>query len=298
MLLIGVRHRRPASWRGEAADPSAPPSCWHRKAAWWNSSAADPADPQRWPSAFGEQRAAEEVQPARPAARASRPRSKDEKHRTACCCAWTTCSRPAIASLREVAAALAKFKRLRASRSSPLAKTYSQTQYLLAAQANEIYIDPMSQGGVMLEGLGRVPPVLPRGRCRTSWAWTCTCSRWASTSPPPNPTCWMPPRKEAKEADLYWMNDVWQRLLADIAKVRKTASPRPALAARASTRCAEGRSKAAGGDLGQATRCKQKLVDGLKTQRRSRGPADRAWRGRRGFADTGFRAIVAMDTAT
>src|SRR3546814_4639658 len=31
---------------------------------------------------------------------------------------------------------------------------------------------------------------------------------------------------EAKEADLYWMNDVWQRYLADVAKVRKLTPAR------------------------------------------------------------------------
>ncbi|MDQ3038336.1 MAG: S49 family peptidase, partial [Pseudomonadota bacterium] len=57
-----------------------------------------------------------------------------------------------FASMRDVAAALAK---LRAGGKQVVAygDNYSQGQYLLAAQANEIYLDPMSQGGVMLEGL-------------------------------------------------------------------------------------------------------------------------------------------------
>ena len=40
-----------------------------------------------------------------------------------------------------------------ASRSSPSAKCMDQEQYLLAAQADEVYLDPM--GGMLLEGLGR-----------------------------------------------------------------------------------------------------------------------------------------------
>ena len=57
-----------------------------------------------------------------------------------------------FASLRDVAAAIAKVK---AAKKQVVAfgDNYSQGQYLLAAQANEIYLDPMSQGGVMLEGL-------------------------------------------------------------------------------------------------------------------------------------------------
>jgi protease-4 len=91
--------------------------------------------------------------------------------------------------------------------------------------------------------------------------------------------------KEAKEADLYWMNDVWQRLLADIAKVRKTTPE--ALAAGIDT-LPEGIA-AAGGDLAKYA-LQQKLVDGLKTQEEvedlliERGVADED-------SDTGFRAI-------
>ena len=91
--------------------------------------------------------------------------------------------------------------------------------------------------------------------------------------------------KEAKEADLFWMNDVWQRLLADIAKVRKTTPE--ALAAGIDT-LPEGIA-AAGGDLAKYA-LQQKLVDGLKTQEEvenlliERGVADED-------SDTGFRAV-------
>ena len=57
-----------------------------------------------------------------------------------------------FASLREVAAAIAKVKAA-GKQVVAFGDNYSQAQYLLAAQANEIYLDPMSQGGVMLEGL-------------------------------------------------------------------------------------------------------------------------------------------------
>src|SRR3546814_20390509 len=50
---------------------------------------------------------------------------------------------------------------------------------------------------------------------------------------------------EAKEADLYWMNDVWQRYLADVAKVRKLT---PARLVAAIDNLPAG-SEAAGGDL-------------------------------------------------
>src|SRR3546814_16487044 len=65
---------------------------------------------------------------------------------------------------------------------------------------------------------------------------------------------------EAKEADLYWMNDVWQRYLADVAKVRKLTPAR--LVADIDNLPAG--IEAAGGDLAKYA-LQHKLVDGLKT---------------------------------
>jgi protease-4 len=109
---------------------------------------------------------------------------------------------------------------------------------------------------------GPLPPVLPPPACRTSSAWTCTCSRWASTSPPPSRTCSTRPRRPAKEADLFWMNDVWQRYLSDIAAARKLDAEQLAAGIDA---LPEGIA-AAGGDLAKFA-LQQKLVDGLKTAR-------------------------------
>ncbi|MBK9670402.1 MAG: S49 family peptidase [Thermomonas sp.] len=89
------------------------------------------------------------------------------------------------ASMREVAPALA---RLRASGKQVVAfgESMDQSQYLLAAQANEIYLDPM--GRILLEGLGQLPPATTAMACRTSSASTCTCSRSASSSRRASPT--------------------------------------------------------------------------------------------------------------
>jgi protease-4 len=67
---------------------------------------------------------------------------------------------------------------------------------------------------------------------------------------------------DAKEADLFWMNDVWQRYLSDIAAARKLDAAQ--LAAGIDT-LPEGIA-AAGGDLAKLA-LQQKLVDGLKTAR-------------------------------
>ncbi len=185
------------------------------------------------------------------------------------------------ASLREVAAALAKF---RASGKQIVAfgENMSQTQYLLAAQANEVYIDPM--GGLMLEGLGRYRQYYRQG-LQDKLGVDVHLFKVGEYKSAAEPYVLDAASKEAKEADLFWMNDVWQRLLADIAKVRKTTPE--ALAAGIDT-LPEGIA-AAGGDLAKYA-LQQKLVDGLKTQEEvenlliERGVADED-------SETGFRAI-------
>src|SRR3546814_1848393 len=56
------------------------------------------------------------------------------------------------ASIREVAAAIAEL-RAAGKQVVSFGENFTQMQYLLAAQADEVYLDPM--GGLMLEGLGR-----------------------------------------------------------------------------------------------------------------------------------------------
>src|SRR3546814_16767510 len=56
------------------------------------------------------------------------------------------------ASIREVAAAIAEL-RAAGKQVVSFGENFTQMQYLLAAQADEVYLDPM--GGLLLEGLGR-----------------------------------------------------------------------------------------------------------------------------------------------
>lgn len=186
------------------------------------------------------------------------------------------------ASLREVAAALAKF---RASGKQIVAfgENMSQAQYLLAAQADEIYLDPM--GSLLLEGLGRYRQYYRQG-LQEKLGVDVHVFKVGEYKSAVEPYVLDAASKEAKEADLYWMNDVWQRFLADIAKVRKTTPEQ--LAAGIDT-LPEGVA-AAGGDLAKYA-LQQKLVDGLKTQEEvenlliERGVADKD-------SDTGFRQVT------
>jgi protease-4 len=93
-----------------------------------------------------------------------------------------------------------------------------QKAYYLAAQANEAYLDP--EGGIVLEGLGRYRCTTAKA-CRTSWAWTCTCSASGEYKSAAEPYILDAASPESREADLFWMNDLWSRYLDDIAGARK-----------------------------------------------------------------------------
>ena len=160
------------------------------------------------------------------------------------------------ASLREVAAALAD---LRASGKQILAfsENMSQGQYLLAAQANEVYLDPM--GSVEITGLGRYRQYFREG-LQDKLGVDVHLFRVGEYKSAAEPYILDAASPDAKEADLFWMNDVWGRYLADVGKARKL-SPE-AVSAGVTNLPAE--VTATGGDLAKVA-LQQKLVDGLKT---------------------------------
>jgi protease-4 len=184
------------------------------------------------------------------------------------------------ASLREVADALARF---RASGKQIVAfgETYTQGQYLLAAQANEVYLDPL--GAMLLEGLGRYRQYY-REALQDKLGIDVHVFKVGEFKSAAEPYILDAASPEAKEADLFWMNDIWQRYLGDIAKARKLKAAD--LAASFDTMAAD--VNAAGGDLAKYA-VQRKLVDGLKTEEQiedlmiERGEAD--------DSDAGFRSI-------
>lgn len=186
-----------------------------------------------------------------------------------------------FASLREVAGAL---QQLRASGKQLVAYSESmgQSQYLLAAQADEVYLDPM--GAVLLEGLGRYRQYFRTG-LQDKLGVDVHLFKVGEYKSAAEPYVLDAASPQAKEADLYWMNDVWQRYLGDIAKARRLD---PAQLAAGIDTLPEGIA-AAGGDLAKFA-LQQKLVTALKTREEfedlmvERGVAD-------GDADGGFRSI-------
>ena len=192
-----------------------------------------------------------------------------------------------FASLRDVATAIGKVK---AAGKQVIAygDNYSQGQYVLAAQANQVYLDPMSQGGVMLEGLAGYRQYFRQG-LQDKLGIDMHLFKVGEYKSAAEPYILDAASAESKEADLFWMNDLWQRMLADIGRARGLD---PAALA-ANIEAMDAQVAGANGDLAQLA-LKQKLVDGLKTREQvedlllEKGVADDT-------AEGGFRQ-VALDT--
>jgi protease-4 len=159
------------------------------------------------------------------------------------------------ASIREVAAAIA---RLRDSGKQVVAfgESFDQQQYLLAAQANEVYLDPM--GGLLLEGLGRYRQYYREG-LQDKLGVDVHLFRVGEFKSAAEPYILDAASPEAKEADLFWMNDIWQRFLADIAKARGLSARQLAADIDTLPRGIE----SAGGDLARYA-LQHNVVDGVQ----------------------------------
>jgi protease-4 len=160
------------------------------------------------------------------------------------------------ASLREVGAALARFKQS-GKQVVAWGSSFSQRQYFLAAQADEVYLHPM--GSVMLRGVGGSSLYLKDALDRLGITMHgFQAGKFKSAIEPLTRSS---PSPEALEADLAWMNDLWATWTADVEKARKL----PAGALRALIDEAPQRLAAVNGDAAQLALA-AKLVDGLKTR--------------------------------
>lgn len=162
-----------------------------------------------------------------------------------------------LASRREFAAAVA---RLRDSGKQVVAfsEGMEQSNYLIAAEADELYLDPM--GGVMLEGLGRYRQYYREG-LEDKLGVDVHLFKVGEFKSAAEPYVLDAASPESKEADLYWMNDLWERFLADVGNARKLD---PAVLAADIDQLPAGIA-AVSGDLAQYA-LQHKLVDGLKTR--------------------------------
>ena len=161
-----------------------------------------------------------------------------------------------IAQLREVARAL---RAVRASGKEVIAyaENLDQRGYLLAAEANTIYLHP--SGSLVLEGLSRYRMYYREG-LQDKLGVDVHLFRVGEYKSAAEPYILDAASPEAKEADLFWMNDLWQRYLADVGRARGID---PARIAAAIDDLPNGL-KAADGDPAQWA-LNAHLVDALKT---------------------------------
>ncbi len=134
--------------------------------------------------------------------------------------------------------------------------SYGQRAYYLAAHADTVYMHP--EGGVLLEGLGRYRTYFKDAFDK--FGIDVRLFRVGEYKSAGEPFIRSDQSPEAREADLYWMGDLWQRFLADIAAKRELDVAK--LAAMPDTIVEDIR--AVQGDLGQLA-VKQGLVDQLIT---------------------------------
>ena len=122
-----------------------------------------------------------------------------------------------FASLREVGQA---FQRFRAAGKQVLvfADFMEQKQYYLAAQADEIYLNP--EGAVLLEGLSRYRSYF-REAIEDKLEANVHLFRVGEFKSFAEPYIRDAPSPESLEADRFWMGDVWQRYLGEVAEARK-----------------------------------------------------------------------------
>jgi protease-4 len=161
------------------------------------------------------------------------------------------------AGLREVGAAIARFKES-GKQVVAYADYMEQKQYYLAAQADEIYLHPA--GALLIEGLSRYRSYYREG-LQDKLGVDVHLFRVGEYKSAAEPYILDGPSPESREADLFWLNDVWQRYLADIGAARKIE---PAQLQADIDNFAE-RIQAANGDLAELA-LQQKLVDALTTQ--------------------------------
>lgn len=162
-----------------------------------------------------------------------------------------------MASRREFAAAIA---RVRAAGKQVVAfgETMNQEQYLVAAQADEVYLDPM--GYLLLEGLGR-RRLYFREALEDKLGVDVHLFKVGEYKSAAEPYVLDAASPASKQADLYWMNDLWQRYLGDVGAARKLD---PAAIGASIENLPTGIA-AMQGDVAKFA-LQQKLVDGLKTR--------------------------------
>lgn len=186
-----------------------------------------------------------------------------------------------MAQLREVAQAI---RELRASGKEVIAyaENLDQMGYLIASEANRIYLHP--DGTLVLEGLSRYRSYFREG-LQDKLGVDVHLFRVGEYKSAAEPYILDAASPASKQADLFWMNDLWQRYLGDVASARHLD------AARLATDIDDlpNGLKAAHGNLAQWA-LNEKLVDALKTSDEVEGMLEA-----KGVVDTDIHSFRQVD---
>lgn len=162
-----------------------------------------------------------------------------------------------FAALEELARAVTEFRKS-GKQLVAYADGMDQKQYYLAALADEVYLHP--DGMVLLEGLSRYRAYY-REALEDKLGVDVHLFRVGEYKSAAEPYILDAASPESREADLYWMNDLWRHFLADVARLRSLDAD----ALQAGIDDFAARVESVAGDMGKLA-LEQKLVDGLVTQ--------------------------------
>ena len=160
------------------------------------------------------------------------------------------------ASMREVTDALLAFKKNSGKEVIAYGNGYSQKGLFIAAAADKVYMNP--EGIALIEGLGRVRTYYKTAL--DNLGITVNVFRVGKYKSFAEPYLLDGPSDASKEADSYWMNDVWDRQLADFGAMRKIDPAN----IRSMIEELPQRLAAVGGDPAKLA-VQEKLIDELKT---------------------------------
>lgn len=162
-----------------------------------------------------------------------------------------------FAALEELARAVTEFRKS-GKQLVAYADGMDQKQYYFAALADEVYLHP--DGMVLLEGLSRYRAYY-REALEDKLGVDVHLFRVGEYKSAAEPYILDAASPESREADLYWMNDLWRHFLADVARLRSLDAD----ALQAGIDDFAARVESVAGDMGKLA-LEQKLVDGLVTQ--------------------------------
>lgn len=161
-----------------------------------------------------------------------------------------------VTTLREVGRAIDRFQADSGKKVIAYGEYLDQPAYYLAAHADEVYIHP--EGLALIEGLGRYRTYY-RGALE-KLGIKMHVFRVGTYKSAVEPYLLDGPSEAAQEADRYWLGDLWQVMLSDIAKARGLeAAGLQAMIDELPQRMA-----AVGGNPAQLA-LSEKLIDGTKT---------------------------------